>query len=184
MAEVDHRLCKGSLITEDRNCLRKPWGIVQWRYYWLMQDLHRESLSTFNLWFVVDKSLGMHGLMGTEKGSGHNTSLTEFKKCLDNTLCDSWGVLCRSRNWIWWSWWVISSSAYSMVLWFWVHAAPLKKQVSLSVNLAFVNGLEKAEKWFNKKDRKSGVCLVPPINDWSRSVRSCNSPWALQQKLL
>lgn len=43
-----------------------------------------------------------------------------------------------------------------------------KKHALLSVNLAFVNSVERAEKRISKKDRKSGMCcnLVPPINDW------------------
>jgi len=57
-----------------------------------------------------------------------------------------------------------------------------KKQALLSVNLAFVNSVERAKR-ISEKDRKSGMCcnLVPPINDWTRSVTSCSSPWPYNQ---
>lgn len=47
-----------------------------------------------------------------------------------------------------------------------------KKQALVSVNLVFVKSVERAGKRISGKDRRSSMCchLVPPMNDWTRSV--------------
>lgn len=65
------------------------------------------------------------------EGSQHQPDRIQEVFGLSGTGCDSWGVLCRARSWMWWPWWVPSNSAYPM---FYETA-----QLSIYVKLLFVN---------------------------------------------
>lgn len=52
--------------------------------------------------------------------SGHSTKSIWVQEPFgqhSGSWCDSWGVLCRTRGWAWWSWWVPFNVSCSMNLW-------------------------------------------------------------------